>query len=41
ELKQWLTHGELLLHSSQGPELHIELTGLAQALGPLRQACRW
>lgn len=41
ELKQWLSHGELRLHSSQGPELRVDLTGLAQALGPLRQACRW
>ena len=41
ELKQWLTHSELVLHSSQGPDLHFDLTGLAQALGPLRQSCRW
>lgn len=41
ELKRWLAHSQLVIRPGSGPGLHFDLTGLAQALGPLRQACRW
>ncbi|PJG59928.1 type VI secretion system-associated protein VasI [Aeromonas cavernicola] len=41
ELKRWIGHRELQLGANQGAQLRIDLTGLQEALQPLRQQCRW
>ncbi|NAT76339.1 type VI secretion system-associated protein TagO [Dickeya dadantii] len=40
-LKRWVGHQELVLNGEQDQVLRIDLTGLGEALAPLRQQCRW
>ncbi|GAB7216578.1 MULTISPECIES: type VI secretion system-associated protein VasI [Dickeya] len=40
-LKRWVGHQELVLNGEQNQMLRIDLTGLGDALTPLRQQCRW
>ncbi|MBI0544140.1 type VI secretion system-associated protein TagO, partial [Dickeya dianthicola] len=40
-LKRWVGHRELVLTGEQDHVLRIDLTGLDEALAPLRQQCRW
>ncbi|MEH0833031.1 type VI secretion system-associated protein VasI [Pectobacterium cacticida] len=40
-LKRWIGHRELVLNGEKGHVMRIDLTGLAEALAPLRQQCRW
>ncbi|MBJ7223757.1 MULTISPECIES: type VI secretion system-associated protein VasI [unclassified Brenneria] len=40
-LKRWIGHRELVLSGADGDVLRIDLTGLGEALTPLRQQCRW
>lgn len=41
ELKRWIGHSELLLSDDRGRTVRVDLTGLGDALKPLRQQCRW
>lgn len=41
ELKRWLGHRELQLRADNGVLLRVDLSGLKEALAPLRQQCRW
>ena len=41
ELKRWSGQHELVLASASGREVRIPLTGMGEALKPLRQQCRW
>lgn len=41
ELKRWIGHRELQVHSDHDVPLRIDLGGLKEALLPLRQQCRW
>ena len=40
-LQAWRQHGQLTLVGSQGARLLFDLSGLAQALQPVREQCRW
>lgn len=41
ELKRWLGHRELQVRADNGALLRVDLSGLKEALAPLRQQCRW
>ncbi|AXW86794.1 type VI secretion protein [Lonsdalea britannica] len=41
ELKRWIGHRELLLSDDRGRTVQVDLSGLGDALKPLRQQCRW
>ena len=41
ELKRWAGLQQLTLIGAGGREVHIPLTGLGEAVKPLRQQCRW
>lgn len=41
ELKRWSGQHELVLTSDNGRDVKIPLTGLGEAVKPLRQLCRW
>ncbi|MGY3966634.1 type VI secretion system-associated protein VasI [Aeromonas enteropelogenes] len=41
ELKRWLGARELQVRADNGALLRIDLSGLKEALVPLRQQCRW
>lgn len=41
ELKRWAGMQQLTLTSAEGREVRIPLTGLGEAIKPLRQQCRW
>ena len=41
ELKRWSGQHELTLTSDEGREVRIPLTGMGEAVKPLRQLCRW
>ncbi|MFP1878864.1 type VI secretion system-associated protein VasI [Lonsdalea quercina] len=41
ELKRWVGHRELLLSDDRGRTVQVDLSGLGDALKPLRQQCRW
>ncbi|MBV7437749.1 type VI secretion system-associated protein VasI [Aeromonas sp. sif2416] len=41
ELKRWILGRELTLQYVDAPVLRFDLSGLAEALNPLRQQCRW
>ena len=41
ELKRWAGLRELTLTSADGREVRIPLSGLGEAVKPLRQQCRW
>lgn len=41
ELKRWAGLRELTLTSDSGREVRIPLSGLGEAVKPLRQQCRW
>lgn len=41
ELKRWAGLQQLTLTSDEGREVRIPLTGLGEAVKPLRQQCRW
>lgn len=41
ELKRWIGHRELLIRSDNDVLLRFDLSGLKQALVPVRQLCRW
>lgn len=40
-LKRWIGHQQLMLSDAQGKTVPIDLTGLGEALAPLRQQCHW
>jgi len=40
-LQQWRHHRQLVLVGSQGMALRLDLSGLTQALQPVREQCRW
>ncbi|WP_264650241.1 type VI secretion system-associated protein VasI [Candidatus Symbiopectobacterium sp. NZEC151] len=40
-LKRWMGHQQLVLSDASGKPLRIDLTGLTEALTPLRQQCHW
>ncbi|MGN4933462.1 type VI secretion system-associated protein VasI [Aeromonas rivipollensis] len=41
ELKRWIGHRELQVRADNGVVLRVDLSGLKEALLPLRQQCRW
>ncbi|MGL6052164.1 MAG: type VI secretion system-associated protein TagO, partial [Aeromonas salmonicida] len=41
ELKRWIGHRELQVKADNGALLRVDLSGLKEALLPLRQQCRW
>ncbi len=41
ELKRWQGHRELQVRADNGALLRVGLSGLKEALAPLRQQCRW
>lgn len=41
ELKRWIGHRELQVKAANGALLRVDLSGLKEALLPLRQQCRW
>lgn len=41
ELKRWIGHRELQVKAANGVVLRVDLSGLKEALAPLRQQCRW
>lgn len=41
ELKRWIGHRELQVYSEHDVSLRIDISGLKEALLPLRQLCRW
>ncbi|KAB7694048.1 type VI secretion system-associated protein TagO [Plesiomonas shigelloides] len=41
ELKHWSGQRELLLQASDGSSIRVDLSGMPEALQPLRQLCRW
>ncbi|EPU3917685.1 type VI secretion system-associated protein VasI [Aeromonas hydrophila] len=41
ELKRWQGHRELQVRADNGALLRVDLSGLKEALAPLRQQCRW
>ena len=41
ELKRWFGHRELQVYSEHDVPLRIDISGLKEALLPLRQQCRW
>lgn len=41
ELKRWAGVRELVLTGAEGREVRIPLSGLGEAVKPLRQQCRW
>ena len=41
ELKRWIGHRELLIRPDNDGLLRFDLSGLKQALVPVRQLCRW
>lgn len=41
ELKRWLGHRQLQVQVANGVMLQVDLSGLQEALVPLRQLCRW
>lgn len=41
ELKRWIGHRELQVKAANGVVLRVDLSGLKEALLPLRQQCRW
>ncbi|MNC72776.1 hypothetical protein D3C75_1238770 [compost metagenome] len=41
ELKRWIGHRELQVKAANGTLLRVDLSGLKEALLPLRQQCRW
>jgi len=49
ELKRWIGHRELQVRADNGTQaraangvmLRVDLSGLKEALAPLRQQCRW
>ncbi|NEX83202.1 type VI secretion system-associated protein VasI [Aeromonas rivipollensis] len=41
ELKRWIGHRELQVKAANGALLRVDLSGLKEALFPLRQQCRW
>ena len=41
ELKHWIGHRELQVYSEHDVPLRIDISGLKEALLPLRQQCRW
>ncbi|RLM21873.1 type VI secretion system-associated protein [Brenneria alni] len=41
ELKRWMGQRELVLSEESGRSLRIDLSGLNDAVKPLRQRCRW
>lgn len=40
-LKSWFVQHHLELNNSYGQSLHLDLSGLADAIKPLRQQCHW
>lgn len=40
-LKRWMWHQQVVLIDASGKPLRIDLTGLTEALTPLRQQCHW
>lgn len=40
-LKRWMGHQQVVLSDANGKPLRIDLTGLTEALTPLRQQCHW
>lgn len=40
-LKRWIGHQHVVLIDASGKPLHIDLSGLTEALMPLRQQCHW
>lgn len=41
ELKRWIGHRELQVQAANGALLRVDLSGLKEALIPVRQQCRW
>jgi type VI secretion system protein VasI len=41
ELKRWIGHRELQVRADNGALLRVDLSGLKEALLPVRQQCRW
>lgn len=41
ELKRWIGHRELQVQAANGTLLRVDLSGLKEALIPVRQQCRW
>ncbi len=41
ELKRWLGARELQVEADNGAILRVDLSGLKEALQPVRQQCRW
>lgn len=41
ELKHWSGQRELMLQAKDGMSVRVDLSGLQEALQPLRQQCRW
>lgn len=40
-LKRWIGHQQVVLSDASGKPLRIDLSGLTEALTPLRQQCHW
>lgn len=41
ELKHWSGQRELLLQASDGTSVRVDVSGIHEALQPIRQLCRW
>lgn len=41
DLKRWIGHRELQVQAANGTLIRVDLSGLKEALQPVRQQCRW